>query len=118
MRWFTNNKPAGQKLAIAWEVRSRKLLTRLEKMTINLRSLQDKLRALSDRMEVELRQAESMQRDYEVAMESLRGENRVLTESTIPALVNSHELILKRQDAEVALQTHRQVALSSREQLE
>ena len=63
----------------------------------------------------EIEDAGRIHRRMESALEDCREQNRVL-EKTIQTLVNSHELIVARQDAEIALAVRTRVAASAREQ--
>jgi hypothetical protein len=108
--WLGNNKPAGQQFAKEWESKSKKLLVRLDKNREQLEIILTKLKTLSARVESDLAQATTLEREYQTAMDALRQENMVLVKSTIPALVASHDLLLKRADADVSVEIRRQVA--------
>lgn len=62
----------------------------------------------------EIEDAGRIHRRMESALEDVREQNRVL-EKTIQTLVNSHELIVARQDAEIALAVRTRVAASAKE---
>ena len=62
----------------------------------------------------EIEDAGRIHRRMESALEEVREQNRVL-EKTVQTLVNSHELIVARQDAEIALAVRTRVAASIKE---
>lgn len=62
----------------------------------------------------EIEDAGRIHRRLEAALDDVREQNRVL-EKTIQTLVNSHELIVARQDAEIALAVRTRVAASVKE---
>ena len=64
----------------------------------------------------ELEEAESLQKQSEHAIESLRNENGVLEKVLVPTLTAAHKLILGRIDADVAVQVRRQVLVAPEEQ--
>jgi hypothetical protein len=72
------------------------------------------LEAAIELVRIEIEDAGRIHRRMESALDDVREQNRVL-ERTIQTLVNSHELIVARQDAEIALAVRTRVAASAKE---
>lgn len=70
------------------------------------------LNALAERIGQDVENARRTHVRYEVALEEVREQNRVL-EMTIQTLVSSHKLLQERYDTETAIQVRNRVALSA-----
>jgi hypothetical protein len=70
------------------------------------------LQALAERIGQDVENARRTHVRYEVALEEVREQNRVL-EMTIQTLVASHKLLQERYDTETAIQVRNRVALSA-----
>ena len=70
------------------------------------------LSALAERIGRDLENARRTDLRYEVALEEVREQNRVL-EMTVQTLVASHKLLQERYDAETAIQVRNRVAVSN-----
>jgi chromosome segregation ATPase len=135
MRWLdrllaVRRPSASHRLAADWEGRSRRLLSdlkskrrRLTRMLYKcevlgkrLDALYESISTLRDEINARLETAETLERHHQTAIEALRAENQVLNEVTVPTLVNQHKLIMQRCDADLAVQTRRQVAAGANSQ--
>ena len=112
--WLWGSRSAAQQLADQWEKSAGKLVKELDVHREELSLLQVKLVGLSKRLEVDLEQAATIQRQHQTAIDALRSENQVLSEATVPALVASNRLLLQRYDAETAIEVRKMVAASGR----
>lgn len=100
---------AAQQLAADWEVESAKVLKVFEDDKRKLLDLQDTLEATMKKVELDIANANRLQESQQTALEALRNENKIFSDTTIPTLVASHKLILERIDAETAIQARRRV---------
>jgi len=99
-----------RRFAVRWERQSKRLLRQLEKDQERIRELLVKVQNLSKRVETDLDKAAKMEQQHQTAMEALRSENQVLSDTTVPTLVAQHKLLLERHDADTAIQVRRRVA--------
>jgi len=95
-----------------WESSSRELLQRLRKEKNSLefyaKQVQDSLEVVQDLIQ----ETRDRERQHKVALDALRDENKVMSQTTIPALVTSHKLILERLDADISVQERKKVAMA------
>lgn len=114
MKWwrrlFGERRSAAVLMASTWQRTSRQLLHRLKRDRKQLISLQSKLQQLNNQLEEDLDAALRAQQSYETAIDALRSENQILSETTVPTLVAQNKLLLQRYDTELAIQARRQVA--------
>jgi hypothetical protein len=110
--FHVNSKPrsAANKMAKEWEARAKILVKRLTKLQSKLEWVQLEMQALSKRMENDLQEAEHVNKLHETAIEALRSENRVLSETVVPNLVAANKLMEQQVFASTAYETRRQVA--------
>ena len=105
---------AAVRAADAWMRESVEMSKLLAEDRADLTKLQVKLNELSERLAGDMRSAEQLQSQYDMTVESLRNENKVLADTVIPTLVAGHQLIMKRYEAEAAVQVRQLVAASGR----
>ena len=89
-----------------------RLEDRLQKLQESIQGALEESKAILVKVESHGLQGESLERQHASAMEALRNELTVATESTIPTLVAANQLHLERYRAETAVQVMRQVAVS------
>ncbi len=117
MRWpklLRSSKTPAKAYAADWEKRANALLARIEKDRDGLEALNAKLLAMTKQIDTDLEQVEELKRRHQVALDGL-GSELAVAEGTVEVLERSHRLILKRIDADLAVQTRREVALTNRE---
>lgn len=109
-----------------WERESRGLLSRMkllredagrqEERLVALRTslteLLDDVKGVLTRIEILAGQSDALERQHQTALDAIRDELQVATESTIPVLVAANQLHLERLRAETAVQVMRQVAVT------
>jgi len=100
-----------RRLAVAWERRAKRLLKQLERTESRMVVARQKMEGWWEKAEVQLADANRMIEQHEQALESLRNENEILTETVVPQLTAANRMHLERWNAEVAVQVRRQVAL-------
>lgn len=93
-----------------WESKSKKLSKSLEELRNDLGALQFELKEIVGRIEEKLDEATALERQYQTAVDQLRNENKVLSETVIPTLVSQHKLILARYEAEISNQVKLMIA--------
>lgn len=110
--WFGLSRAA--RLLSGSQARLDGLHERAEESARRLERRAAELEAAIALVRTEIEDAGRIHRRMESALEDVREQNRVL-EKTIQTLVNSHELIVARQDAEIALAVRTRVAASAKE---
>lgn len=70
----------------------------------DIRTRQKELEELSLRLDAEIGQAETDRRSMEQTLQSARDEIRLLKEVTIPGLVQSHDVLMARWEAQVRVE--------------
>jgi hypothetical protein len=95
--------------ATRWERTAERLLKRLAAAEERAEHLQDRVREM-------LSEARRLIERHQDALESLRQENEILTETVVPQLTAANRMHLERWRAEVAVQVRRQVALTPENQ--
>ena len=98
-----------------YENESYELNKRLEKRRIELTNLQRRIESLGETLVEDLEEADSIQRRHRQAFDTLKDENDVLKNKTIPTLVASADLLLQRYDAETAIEIRRAMVLKPNE---
>lgn len=83
---------------------------RLERTRRRLTSLKRQLEHVGDTLLEDVEEAQSVQRQHEVALEASRNENEVLSKVLIPTMTAADKLMLERYNAEIAIQVKRRVA--------
>jgi len=101
-----------RRLAASWERRAKRLLKQLERTESRMVVARQKMEGWWEKAEVQLAEANRMIEQHEQALESLRNENEILTETVVPQLTAANRMHLERWNAEVAVQVRRQVALA------
>lgn len=104
------------KLAVEWKTKSDRLVKVLEYHQRNLDALKISLEQLSRRVDSDLVISRELQSQHDTAMDALRNENRILNDTVVKTLVASHQLLLQRYDAEIAVQARRQVTATPDEE--
>ena len=98
-----------------YENENYELNKRLEKRKVELTNLQRRIESLGETLVEDLEEADSIQRRHRQAFDTLKDENDVLKNKTIPTLVASADLLLQRYDAETAIEIRRAMVLKSHE---
>jgi len=114
--WFSlryNTK--AQKYTAQWTVESSELLEKLEHTERSLNKRIEEFEKLSKTAQGDIKRIKEQNTKLLVALESLRNENKVMAEVTIPALNAACQLGLERWNAETAIQVRRQVAIENKE---
>jgi hypothetical protein len=101
-------------MAEAWQKEAKCLLRNLEKKEELLLLESSTLKRLVEDVENNIREIKSLSAKYEVSLEALRNENKVMAEVTIPALTSACQLGLERWNAETAIQVRRQILPESK----
>ena len=109
-RWKLRRATAAQKIANAWQVEAKALLIKLGAEAKKTRKTIDRFNKRSDSIQAVIESIEEHVLKHEKALESLRNENEVMANVTIPALTSACKLGLERFDAEVAVQVRRRIA--------
>jgi len=103
-----------RQMAEAWQKEAKCLLRNLEKKEELLLLESSTLKRLVEDVENNIREIKSLSAKYEVSLEALRNENKVMAEVTIPALTSACQLGLERWNAETAIQVRRQILPESK----
>ena len=110
---------AGQRMAESWSVLSKQMTGQLRADTNQLHGLMTALNILAEdlaeksrQIDQHLSEAEQLQKQQEVVVESLRGENTILT-TEIAADAVRHERYIQKERAEASIQVMRQVAATN-----
>jgi len=98
-----------------YENESYELNKRLEKRRIELTNLQRRIESLGGTLVEDLEEADSIQRRHRQAVDTLKDENDVLKNKTIPTLVASADLLQQRYNTETAIEIRRAMALKPHE---
>ena len=117
--WFSlRRQTKAQKYTALWSAESSDLLKKLEKSEHSLTRLIEDFDEVSKTVQVDIKRIRDQNTKSLVALESLRNENKVMAEVTIPALTAACQLGLERWNAETAIQVRRQVAAETKESKE
>ena len=122
MKWLENLRTwcklhrisKARQMAEAWQKEAQCLLSKLEKNEELLLLESSSLKRLVGDIENNIREIKSLNTKYEVSLEALRNENKVMAEVTIPALTSACQLGLERWNAETAIQVRRQILPESK----
>jgi uncharacterized protein (DUF342 family) len=90
--------------------RTKEINAALESLTRNLASNDRRLRDIGESLLEDIQMAKATQQRYEEELESVRSENRILKEVTIPGLVAANKLMIERLDADTAVEVRRRTA--------
>lgn len=93
--------------------KSEEAVAKREALNATLAKDLQEFRKLQEAVERDLEKAEQLAESHGKALDAMRHELKIATDVTIPTLVQAHRLVLSRYDAEVAIQVHRQSAVSS-----
>lgn len=102
---------AAQKMANEWILEADRLLASLAKEAKQLQKIIAKFESRVAIITLEIEHIEEHIEEHEKALESLRNENEVQANITIPMLTAANKLGLETLDAETAIQVRRQAAM-------
>ena len=97
------------KKAKACDARFKRSMRLLNKRKKQLKSIEKRLNAILEAVVMDVEDAENAVDASKEALDSVRSEQRITDEITIPALVQHHKLLLERVSADTAEQIRRQV---------
>ena len=103
-----------QLLAAEWERDASNIIAYLKSSESRIEGFLETARDLMDMLSNKREEIRKLESKHRIALESLRGENKVMADITIPALTAACEMSLERWRAETAVQVRRQVAVEDR----
>ena len=114
-RWFRRlilgrELTAARTLLEAADARASAMENRRAELESRLEIAEDDFEETAGRLRAELADARTLLRQYEKELEHCRAQLHVAEETTIPALVQAHQLVQERARADTAFELRRQVA--------
>ena len=98
-----------QRFAMEWELLSARLQRRLSKDSERIDGLRKQIDSLYETLGEDMEEAKLLESQRAAVVGTLKEQYRIASEVSMPALIASHQLILQRYEAEVAIQVRRQV---------
>lgn len=98
--------------ALQWEERAKDVRQHLAQDRLDLSTIEMKLENVSSRIDINLRQAEELEKQHQEAVDALRSELKILSEVSMPVLVASHKLLLQRYESEIAIESKKMAMVS------
>lgn len=105
LRWLSST----ERIVISFEKKLKETQYLLRKRYRQLTSLQRRLELISETLVEDLEEAQTLQKQYEETVSSLREENRIYSNVTIPTLMTEHARILQCLKAELSIAVRHQV---------